>query len=79
MARKRKRKFWRVLAGIATGGASEVARSKRLRKAVLTGGASEIVKSRAGQALLTGGASEITRSSFNLLRFGKLRGRNLKR
>ena len=78
MARRRKKKFWRVLAGIATGGASEVARNKRLRNAVLTGGASEIVKNRKLVALATGGASAITQSSFNLLRFGKLRKRSLK-
>jgi len=43
MAKKRKL-FGRILAGVVTGGASELVRSKRLRKAVLTGGLSEFQK-----------------------------------
>lgn len=40
------RKFRRILAGVATGGASEILRNKRLRKAVLTGGLSEVKRPR---------------------------------
>lgn len=71
MARKR-RKFWRALKAVATGGLSEV-KNKRAIGALLTGGLSEAARTKVGRGILTGGASVVTQSSVNLIRGKKLK------
>lgn len=61
--------FGRILKGVATGGASEVLRSKRIKRAVLSGGLSEVIgrkRSTQKAASKINTANVFSRSAFRI-------------
>lgn len=61
--------FGRILKGIATGGASEIVRSKRIKRAVLSGGLSEVIgrkRSTKKSASKINTASVLSQSAFRI-------------
>lgn len=61
--------FGRILTGIVSGGASELARSKRIKSAVLSGGLSEVIgrkKSTKKAASKINTANVFSQSAFRL-------------